>query len=57
MLTTSAKGVKVDATVWTGWIPKSVIVDPDRDEVDQMEEGDDVEVEVPQWWARREGLI
>lgn len=35
------------------WIPKSIIVAPDADELDI---GDEVDLEVQSWFARREGL-
>lgn len=35
------------------WIPKIMVVDP----ADTWEEGEEVEIEVPEWFAEKEGLI
>lgn len=36
------------------WIPKSIITDPDPDD---LEEGDErEEIEVPMWFAKKEGI-
>ena len=37
------------------WIPKSVIKDSDTD-IDEIEAGDEITIEIPEWLARQKGL-
>lgn len=37
------------------WVPRSQILDADCD-LDEVERGDELTVEVPLWFARKEGL-
>lgn len=37
------------------WIPKSVIKECDT-EIDEIEEGEEITIEIPEWLARQKGL-
>ena len=37
------------------WIPKSLIIESDTD-LDDVREGDEIEIEIPRWLAEREGI-
>jgi len=55
-LTRRPKAIKLWTAFGDGWIPLSQISDSDED-LDELEEGDEVTVEIPKWLAREKGWV
>ena len=49
--------VKVYDGAVEAWIPKSLIVDPPLDDINDLEVGDSFTLIIPEWKAKQEGLI
>lgn len=54
----TALAVKVDlGNFLPNWIPKSVVEDPEEDELDDLEPGESFTMFIKEWFALDEGLI
>jgi hypothetical protein len=55
-LTRSPQAIKLRTVYGDEWIPLSLISESDA-ELDELEEGDEVMIEIPKWLAREKGWV
>lgn len=50
------KAIQVTDTVNTGWLPRSQIIEPDEDDIDELGKGEEIELTIPEWLAIEKGF-